>query len=101
MRLPMGPLNRIGTPRREVGVENLDELTPSELDVLALMSQGLSNSAIADYLVVSERTVEAHIHHVFLKLGLRPSKDSHRRVLAANAYVRWAAGVEVPLRVAG
>ncbi|MFE9446193.1 response regulator transcription factor [Streptomyces sp. NPDC006602] len=63
-------------------------LTPREREVLALVAEGLSNLAIAARLVITERTVEAHITHTFDKLGLQDRTDSHRRVLAALAYLR-------------
>jgi DNA-binding NarL/FixJ family response regulator len=66
----------------------LDALTAREHDVLALMAEGRSNSAIADSLVVSERAVEKHISNIFSKLGLPPSDSDHnRRVLAVLAYL--------------
>jgi len=65
----------------------LDALTPREHDVLALMAEGRSNSAIADRFVVSERAVEKHISNIFSKLGLPPSDSDHRRVLAVLAFL--------------
>jgi DNA-binding NarL/FixJ family response regulator len=62
-------------------------LTTREQDVLGLMAEGRSNSAIADHLVVSERAVEKHISNIFSKLGLPPSDSDHRRVLAVLAYL--------------
>jgi len=65
----------------------LGTLTAREHDVLALMAEGRSNSAIAGRLVVSERAVEKHISNIFGKLGLPPSDSDHRRVLAVLAYL--------------
>jgi DNA-binding NarL/FixJ family response regulator len=59
--------------------------------VLSLVAEGLSNKAIAGRLFVTERTVEAHVKQVFLKLHLTANPDSHRRVLAVLAYLRTAA----------
>ena len=65
----------------------LSTLTAREHDVLALMAEGRSNSAIADRIYVSERAVEKHISNIFTKLGLPPSDSDHRRVLAVLAYL--------------
>jgi DNA-binding NarL/FixJ family response regulator len=65
----------------------LAALTAREHDVLALMAEGRSNSAIADRIAVSERAVEKHISNIFSKLGLPPSDSDHRRVLAVLAYL--------------
>ena len=64
----------------------LDDLTERELDVLGQVAEGLSNTAIAERLVVSERTVEAHIRSVFTKLGLS-DEGTNRRVLAVLRYL--------------
>ena len=68
-----------------------DKLTEREREVLALVAEGLSNRAIAARLFVTERTIEAHVKQIFLKLGLNTDPDSHRRVLAVLAYLRSAA----------
>jgi len=65
----------------------LGDLTHRERDVLALMVEGRSNSAIAAILVVSERAVEKHVSNIFSKLGLAPSDADHRRVLAVLRYL--------------
>jgi DNA-binding NarL/FixJ family response regulator len=69
-------------------VDPLGELTAREREVLALVAEGLSNRAIAARLFVTDRTVEAHVKQIFMKLGLEVNPDSHRRVLAVLAYVR-------------
>lgn len=66
----------------------LEELTDREREVLEQVAEGLSNSAIAGRLHITERTVEAHVAHVFDKLGLSEDPDSNRRVLAVLAYLR-------------
>lgn len=65
----------------------VDSLSPREREVLALVAEGHSNAAIADRLVMSHSGVEKHISNVFTKLGLLPSDDQHRRVLAVLAYL--------------
>jgi DNA-binding NarL/FixJ family response regulator len=65
----------------------VDKLTPREREVLGLMAQGLSNTAIANTLVVSDGAVEKHVGNIFAKLGLEPSNSEHRRVRAVLAYL--------------
>ena len=74
----------LGASRRTDG---LGSLTARERDVLGLMAEGRSNSAIAGILVVSERAVEKHVGNIFSKLGLAPSDADHRRVLAVLRYL--------------
>jgi DNA-binding NarL/FixJ family response regulator len=78
----------VGRRRRE---DPLAALTEREREVLALVAEGLSNKAIAGRLFVTERTVEAHVKQIFLKLRLDVNPESHRRVLAVLAYLRAAA----------
>jgi len=65
----------------------LEELTDRERDVIALMAEGRSNRAIAERLVVTERTVEKHVNSILMKLGIPPRADDNRRVLAVLAYL--------------
>ena len=65
----------------------LDELSPREREVLALMAEGRSNAGIARQLWVTEGTVEKHVHSIFVKLRLPETDDHHRRVLAVVAYL--------------
>jgi DNA-binding NarL/FixJ family response regulator len=66
----------------------LETLTAREREVLALMAEGRSNTAIASLLVLSGKTVETHVSRVLSKLGLPEEVNSHRRVLAVLAYLR-------------
>ena len=66
----------------------LDDLTEREREVLALVAEGRSNHAIAELLVLSPKTVEAHIGRVLAKLDLDDTPDYHRRVLAVLAFLR-------------
>jgi DNA-binding NarL/FixJ family response regulator len=66
----------------------LAQLTPRETEVLALMAEGRSNRAIGEHLVVTERAVEKHVTNIFSKLGLPPTTEDHRRVLAVLRYLR-------------
>lgn len=65
----------------------LDVLTSREREVLAEMAAGRSNVAIAGRLFVSEKAVSKHINNIFTKLGMPPSDDNNRRVLAVLAYL--------------
>ena len=66
----------------------LDNLTPRERDVLALVAEGRSNAGVAQELVVSVAAVERHVTSIFDKLGLHQSPEQHRRVLAVLKYLR-------------
>ena len=65
----------------------LNELTPRERDVLREMAEGKNNAAIAEALVLTERSVEKVIHSIFLKLGLRWETAIHKRVKAVVLYL--------------
>ena len=65
----------------------LDDLSPREREVLALMAEGRSNAGIARELWVTEGTVEKHVHSILRKLRLPETDDAHRRVLAVLAFL--------------
>jgi len=87
MYAPAGPevVTQLLAASRRTDV--LATLTARERDVLALMAEGRSNTAIAAILVLSERSVEKHVGNIFSKLGLAPSDADHRRVLAVLRYL--------------
>jgi DNA-binding NarL/FixJ family response regulator len=66
----------------------LDELTPREREVMALMAEGRSNGGIAAELIVTVPAVERHVTSIFEKLGLRQTPEDHRRVLAVLEYLK-------------
>jgi DNA-binding NarL/FixJ family response regulator len=70
----------------------LARLSERERHVLELMAEGLTNTGIAHRLVVGERTVEAHVRHILLKLEIPEREDGHRRVLAVLAHLRAVHG---------
>ena len=74
----------LGASRR---ADSLATLTPREREVLSLMARGRSNAAIASTLVISAGVVEKHVASVFAKLGLAPSDNDNRRVIAALKYL--------------
>lgn len=69
------------------GAEPLHALTAREREVLGLMAEGRSNAAIAGRLFVTEKAVSKHINSIFSKLGMPPSDDDNRRVLAVLTYL--------------
>jgi DNA-binding NarL/FixJ family response regulator len=73
--------------RRRQGHDPIDDLTERERQVLALMAEGRSNRAIAERLVITDRTVEKHVRSILGKLHIAGSPDDHRRVLAVLAYL--------------
>jgi DNA-binding NarL/FixJ family response regulator len=75
----------LGRHREDDPIESLSE---REREVLALMAEGMSNSAIAERLVITERSVEKHGTSIFSKLDLPPTSEHNRRVLAVLAYLR-------------
>jgi DNA-binding NarL/FixJ family response regulator len=75
----------VGRPARDG--DALEHLTAREREVLALMAEGRSNKAIAQRLFVTEHTVEKHVKSILGTLGLPPSADDHRRVLAVLTYL--------------
>jgi DNA-binding NarL/FixJ family response regulator len=77
----------LGRRRRS---DPLANLTEREREVLNVVAEGLSNRAIAARLFITERTVEAHVKQIFLKLDLGVDPESHRRVLAVLAHLRAA-----------
>jgi DNA-binding NarL/FixJ family response regulator len=73
----------LGAGRR---TDSVDTLTPRERQVLPLMAEGRANAAIGAALHLSAAAIEKHVTCIFTKLGLAPSPDDHRRVLAV---LRW------------
>jgi DNA-binding NarL/FixJ family response regulator len=79
------------SPPEGAPTEGLRALTAREREVLQLMAEGRSNTAIAEALVVTPGAVEKHITSIFTKLDLPTHADHHRRVLAVLAHLRVAA----------
>ena len=69
-------------------VDPLEELTPREREIVALMAEGRSNHGICRALWLSPKTVETHIRGAFAKLGIKEAPEDNRRVLAVLAYLR-------------
>jgi DNA-binding NarL/FixJ family response regulator len=74
----------LGRTRR---TDPLDALTPRERGVLALMAEGQSNTGIAKTLWVTPGAIEKHIRHIFRKLAIPATPDTHRRVLAVITFL--------------
>jgi DNA-binding NarL/FixJ family response regulator len=66
----------------------IDQLTPREREVLALLAQGLTDRGISDVLWLTPKTVETHVRHILAKLGLPTDPHHNRRVLAVLTYLR-------------
>jgi DNA-binding NarL/FixJ family response regulator len=77
----------VGRRRREAA-SGLADLTDRELDVLRAMAQGLSNTAVAQALFLSESSIEKYVGAIFAKLGLAEEPQLHRRVAAVVTYLR-------------
>jgi DNA-binding NarL/FixJ family response regulator len=75
----------------------LDELTAREREVLAQVATGKSNAAIAESLFLTKRAVEKHINAIFMKLGLRESGDTSRRVKATLIFLAEEGSVASPM----
>jgi DNA-binding NarL/FixJ family response regulator len=73
--------------RRSAVDEPVATLTPREREVLSLMAEGRSNAAIAARMFITEKAVSKHTNSIFTRLGLPPSEDDNRRVLAVLAYL--------------
>lgn len=79
----------VGRPREQ---DPLERLTERERDVLALMAQGRSNTALSDELHLSPKTIEGHVRSIFTKLDLHPDERENRRVLAVLRFLRQPDG---------
>jgi DNA-binding NarL/FixJ family response regulator len=75
----------LARPRR---TDPIEELTPREREILALMAEGRSNQGICRALWLSPKTVETHIRGAFTKLGIAAAPEDNRRVLAVLAYLQ-------------
>jgi DNA-binding NarL/FixJ family response regulator len=82
-------VSRLFARRREA--DPVEGLSGREREVLALVAEGLSNGEIGRRLFITERTVEAHVKQIFLKLGIEQAPETNRRVLAVLAFLRAGA----------
>jgi len=73
--------------------DGLSDLTNRESEVLALMAEGRTNAALGERLGIGAKTVEMHVNAIFSKLGLEPTADDNRRVLAVLTYLRQSGGL--------
>jgi DNA-binding NarL/FixJ family response regulator len=73
-----------------LGDPGIEQLTPREREILALIAEGCSNTAIAESLDITKRAVERHINGIFVKLGLGEDGDVNRRVMATLRYLTGA-----------
>ena len=78
--------------RRHRGHDRIDELSDRERQVLARMAEGRSNRAIGAAMHLAERTVEAYVRAIFVKLDLRPEPDVNRRVRAVLEHLEAVGG---------
>ena len=77
-------------PRGEGSAAVRSLLTPREYEVLGLVAEGLTDAAIAQRLYLTRRTVETHLGHVFMKLGVPAGSTQNRRVHAVRRYLEAA-----------
>lgn len=75
------------TAKSDADESALSELTPREREVLREMAEGRNNAAIAEALVITERSVEKYVHSIFAKLGLTWEENVHRRVKAVLLFL--------------
>ena len=68
--------------------QGLARLSAREREILGLLAEGRSNVAIAEHLVLTERSVEKNVTSIFTKLDLPQDRSDHRRVLAVLRYLR-------------
>lgn len=73
---------------RPAARDELEDLTEREREVIGLLAEGRTNQAIGEGLRIATKTVETHVNAIFSKLGLEPTEDDNRRVLAVLAYLR-------------